>query len=113
MKIRQPPALMKAGALAPARVAATYGGSGAEFKSVSVRADSLQPQRSQPVRRWAGYRAYPREFRAEPSSLAVMSTMGMTRSYAMRVGPMTPRTPTISLSRVYGAMTMLQSSRMV
>ena len=37
-----------------------------------------------------------REFKAEPSSFAVMSTMGMMRSYAMRVGPMTPSTPTTS-----------------
>ena len=28
------------------------------------------------------------------TSLAVMSTIGMTRSYAMRVGPITPSVPT-------------------
>src|SRR5262249_47472144 len=34
-----------------------------------------------------------REFKAAPSNFAVRSTMGITRSYAMRVGPMTPSTP--------------------
>jgi hypothetical protein len=29
------------------------------------------------------------------TSFAVMSTIGMTRSYAMRVGPITPSVPTI------------------
>src|SRR5688572_1897288 len=44
--------------------------------------------------------AQPREFKAEPSMRAAMSTTGMTRSYAMRVGPMTPSTPTTRSSWV-------------
>ena len=38
-----------------------------------------------------GFAASAREFKAAPSSLAVISTMGITRSYAMRVGPITPK----------------------
>jgi len=44
------------------------------------------------------------------SSFAVMSTIGITRSYAMRVGPMTPSVPMTLPSTVYGATTMLMSS---
>src|SRR5258706_12056472 len=43
-------------------------------------------------------------------SLAVTSTIGTTRSYAMRVGPMTPTVPTTSPSTLYGEVTTLTSS---
>jgi hypothetical protein len=47
-----------------------------------------------PARRETGHRQ-PWWLSAEETSLAVMSTIGITRSYAMRVGPMTPSVPTM------------------
>jgi hypothetical protein len=44
--------------------------------------------------------SHPFEFKADPNNLAVRSTIGMTRSYASRVGPITPSTPIDPLSRV-------------
>ena len=38
------------------------------------------------------------DFKAAPNIFAVMSTIGITRSYAIRVGPITPSTPTTVLS---------------
>lgn len=85
---------------------------------IGVGCGQLPPSRPRPLLRrelaeavFDGAQA--REFKAEPNSFAVISTMGMTRSYAMRVGPMTPSTPTTSWSIVYGAATILQSSSMV
>src|SRR4029077_11949247 len=44
------------------------------------------------------------------SSFAVTSTIGITRSYAMRVGPITPTAPTTSPSPLSGEVTTLTSS---
>src|SRR5690606_13462593 len=78
---------------------------------VRNRTPRVQASGQTPSEGLNAYAAYPWWLSALDSNREVISTMGITRSYAMRVGPMTPRVPTIFPSTPYGAVITLTSCK--